>query len=42
VLARYMYNGDPFAMKTHKCLKPIEPEYFRKGAGYWGGKPSFG
>ena len=41
-LARYMYNGDPFAMKANKCLKYIEPEYFRKGAGYWGGKPSFG
>ena len=42
ILARYLYNGDPFAMKAMKCLKPMEPEFFRKGSGYWGGKPSFG
>jgi predicted phosphoadenosine phosphosulfate sulfurtransferase len=38
-LARAMYLGDPFSLK---CRQPyMEPEYFRAGAGRWGGKPSF-
>ena len=39
-LAGIMYNGDPFAMKI-TGLKVVEPEFFRKGAGYWGGKPQW-
>ena len=34
-----LYNGDPFSLKTH--LPVIEPDFFREGAGKWGGKPSF-
>jgi hypothetical protein len=40
-LAWYLYLGDPFAIKTPGILKPIEPEYFRPGAGTWGGSPTF-
>jgi predicted phosphoadenosine phosphosulfate sulfurtransferase len=39
-LASAMYNGDPFAMKS-PCLTYMEPEFFRPGAGKWGGAPSF-
>lgn len=39
-LARHLYNGDPFSMKTH-TLPYIEPEFFREGAGTWGGRPSW-
>ena len=35
-----LYNGDPFSLKA-SFLKYIEPEFFREGAGTWGGKPSF-
>mgnify|MGYP001497270596 CR=1 FL=1 len=35
-----LYLGDPFAMKFIH-LKVVEPEFFREGAGKWGGKPSF-
>lgn len=35
-----MYNGDPFAMKAN-MLSPIEPEFFRPGAGTWGRGGSF-
>lgn len=41
-LTRIMYLGDPFATWTDFIgLKYVEPEYFREGAGVWGGKPSF-
>ena len=37
-LAHVMFSGDPFALKTQQFgLKPIEPEFFREGAGTWGG-----
>lgn len=39
-LALQLYNGDPFAQKM-VYLKPVEPEFFREGAGTWGGKPTF-
>ena len=35
-----MWNGDPFSFKAG-FLPYMEPEYFRKGEGFWGGKPSF-
>jgi len=39
-LAEAMYNGDPFAFKTN--LPYVEPEFFREGAGTWGGgKPAW-
>lgn len=42
LLTKAMWNGDPFAMKTDKIgMKYVEPEFFREGAGTWGGKPSF-
>ncbi len=38
-----MYDGDPFCSKTGSTgeLQYVEPEFFRPGAGTWGGKPSF-
>ena len=42
VLAYTMYNGDPFCMKTDSMGLPcMEPEFFRPGAGTWGGKPTW-
>ena len=35
-----MYSGDPFCMKQ-SILSYVEPEFFREGAGTWGGKPTF-
>lgn len=35
------YNGDPFSVKCSGILPYVEPEFFRKGAGQWGGKPNF-
>lgn len=35
-LTRYMYAGDPFSLKQ-RFLPPVEPEFFRDGAGTWGG-----
>lgn len=41
-LTRIMYLGDPFAVWTdYLGLKYVEPEFFRPGAGTWGGRPSF-
>jgi predicted phosphoadenosine phosphosulfate sulfurtransferase len=42
-LCTALYNGDPFALKTKNIggLQPIEPEFFRTGAGYWGGAPTW-
>lgn len=37
-----LYMGDPFGLKGHDSHMPfVEPEYFRKGAGKWGGKPTW-
>ena len=40
-LAHAMWNGDPMSLKTPGILPYIEPEFFRKGAGVWGGKPTW-
>ena len=40
-LAHALWNGDPFSLKTDGLLLNIEPEFFRKGAGTWGGKPTW-
>ena len=40
-LSTYLYLGDPFALKTGSMLKPVEPEFFRPGAGVWGGSAAF-
>jgi predicted phosphoadenosine phosphosulfate sulfurtransferase len=39
-LALHLYNGDPFSLKA-TSLPFVEPEFFREGAGTWGGKPTF-
>ena len=41
VLSRFGYSGDPFGSKFPHTLKAIEPEFFREGAGKWGGKAAF-
>lgn len=39
-LCKVLFMGDPFGMKTK--LAPLEPEFFRAGAGTWGGgKPTW-
>lgn len=38
-LALNLYLGDPFAQKLNGMLKIVEPEFFRPGAGVWGGAP---
>jgi predicted phosphoadenosine phosphosulfate sulfurtransferase len=40
-LTRTMYLGDPFCLRTGGMLRYVEPEYFRPGAGTWGGAPAF-
>ena len=40
-MSTYLYLGDPFAIKTGSMLKAVEPEFFRPGAGVWGGVPAF-
>jgi predicted phosphoadenosine phosphosulfate sulfurtransferase len=48
-LAQHLYNGDPFGTRIgwmHRsddpaCKVYLEPEFFRPGAGTWGGKPSW-
>ena len=39
-LAINLYNGDPFSLKQGS-LPYMEPDYFRKGSGFFGGKPTF-
>jgi predicted phosphoadenosine phosphosulfate sulfurtransferase len=39
-MAKDLYMGDPFALKVGR-LGALEPEFFREGAGVWGGTPSF-
>ena len=36
-----LYLGDPFSAATGGILPLIEPEFFRPGAGQWGGKPTW-
>lgn len=38
-LAKTLYMGDPFSFATD--LPYVEPEFFRPGAGKWGGSPAF-
>lgn len=38
-LCEIMYSGDPFSFYSE--LPCMEPEFFRPGAGKWGGRPSF-
>lgn len=38
-LTNIMYMGDPFSMKVK--LPYVEPEFFRPGAGTWGGTPQW-
>ncbi len=40
LLTLFGYGGDPFSMKFG-FLPYIEPEFFRKGAGTWDGKPQW-
>jgi len=51
-MAEHLYNGDPFGLKTKKFFggqvskegwgkQYLEPEFFKKGTGTWGGKPSW-
>ena len=40
-LSYAMYNGNPFALKMFPMLPYMEPEFFREGAGKWGGKPTW-
>ncbi len=39
-MTMHIYNGDPFSLKFD-FLPYIEPEFFRPGAGTWGGSPAF-
>jgi len=39
-LSRYLFSGDPFSL-SQDFLPYVEPEYFRKGAGFWNGEPAF-
>lgn len=39
-LASAMWSGDPFSLKA-KMLDYVEPEFFRAGAGTWGGTPAW-
>lgn len=42
LLCKKMYMGDPFCMHDRAMgLKCIEPEFFRDGAGKWGGRPTW-
>ena len=40
-LAFGIFGGDPFGLASSGLLPAIEPEFFRAGAGTWGGKPTF-
>jgi len=39
-LTKICYMGDPFCLKQ-QAVPYVEPEYFRPGAGTWGGKPTW-
>lgn len=36
MLARVMWSGDPYSVRTGGILPYVEPEFFRPGAGTWG------
>ena len=40
LLCKYLYMGDPFSFSL-KDIPPVDPEYFRAGAGVWGGKATW-
>jgi len=40
-LTNAFFNGDPFSVKCGGFMDHVEPEFFRPGAGKWGGKPAF-
>lgn len=41
-LTHALWNGDPFSLKVSGAGVPqVEPEFFRDGAGVWGGQPSW-
>lgn len=40
MLSKNLYMGDPFSFAA-KDLPYMEPEFFRAGAGTWGGKPTW-
>lgn len=44
-MSEVMFNGDPFSLRVASICKHklpyMEPEFFRKGAGYWNGSPSW-
>jgi hypothetical protein len=35
-IAYHLWGGDPFGMRV-TWMEPLEPEFFRPGAGQWGG-----
>jgi hypothetical protein len=37
-VARVMWGGDPYGQGAPSVLKCVEPEFFRPGAGTWGGE----
>lgn len=40
-LATRLYLGDPFSVSIGQILPPLDPEFFREGAGKWNGNPTF-
>jgi predicted phosphoadenosine phosphosulfate sulfurtransferase len=43
-LTRTLFTGDPFSLKLAgdvPTILPLEPEFFREGAGTWNGKPTW-
>jgi len=42
-MAYVFYSGDPFLLKAKRfgILGYVEPDFFRKGSGTWGGNPTF-
>ncbi len=40
-LACRLFLGDAFSTSLGQMMSPVEPEYFRAGAGRWGGSPTF-
>ena len=44
-LAEVAFNGDPFGLKLQSLSRtkfaPLEPEFFRQGAGTWNGAPTW-
>lgn len=44
-MTEVMFNGDPFSLRVASIARQkfpyMEPEFFRTGAGYWGGTPTW-